>query len=179
AAFIKGVARGMAASWHLGLGTMIARALGDWELYAFAVATLLVMLLVQSAFQSGPIRWSLPALTATNPIASVFLGAWLLGEHVRSTPLALLGACVGLAVVVGGIMTLSSSNLITGGVEAGQDDATGAGAGVAGEDLEDLEVAVVPAAAIVTAPAAASASATPVSAASAATATAASAASAG
>ncbi len=117
AAFIKGVARSMEARWHHGLGSTIAAAVGDWELYAFAAATLLVMLLVQSAFQTGPIRWSLPDLTAANPIASVFLGAWLLGEHVRSTPLALFGACSGLALVVAGIMTLSTSTLITGGVD--------------------------------------------------------------
>ena len=153
AAFIKGVARGMAASWHLGLSMMITHALGNWELYAFVVATLLVMLLVQSAYQSGPIRWSLPALTAANPIASVLLGSWLLGENVRSTPLALVGGAGGLVVVVAGIMTLSSSSLITGGLEASQGESgnsgnsggagapTGVGAPAGGAAVRVLEVA--------------------------------------
>lgn len=115
AAFTKGVARGMEASWHRGPIVAVSRAFSNWELYAFGATALLVVLLVQSAFQSGPIRWSLPALTAANPIASVVLGATLLGEKISSTPLALTGAGCGLLLVVGGIMGLSSSNLITGG----------------------------------------------------------------
>jgi drug/metabolite transporter (DMT)-like permease len=115
AAFIKGVARGMEAGWERGFGSAVTRTLSNWELYAFAATLLLVVLLVQSAFQSGPIRWSLPALTAANPVASVLLGATLLGEHIRSSPLALAGAGAGLLLVVGGIMALSSSSLITGG----------------------------------------------------------------
>ena len=118
AAFTKGIARGLAAAWHGGPGHAFVRALTNWELYAFAAATLVVVLFVQSSFQSGPIRWSLPAITAANPIASVLLGGLLLGEHIRSTPLALAGAGTGLLLVVAGIMALSSSNLITGGAEA-------------------------------------------------------------
>lgn len=115
AAFTKGVARQMAAHWHEGLGSVVVRVTTSWEVYAFAVTLVLVVLLVQSAFQSGPIRWSLPALTAFNPVTSVILGATVLGEHIRSSPLALTGAAAGLMLVVVGIMALSSSSLITGG----------------------------------------------------------------
>lgn len=121
AAFIKGVARGMEASLNRGVGAALTRTLSNWELYAFGATVLLVVLLVQSAFQSGPIRWSLPALTAANPVAGVLLGATLLGEHIHANPLALAGAASGLVLVVGGIMALSSSSLIVGGaVESAQ-----------------------------------------------------------
>ncbi|MFZ0171300.1 MAG: DMT family transporter [Acidimicrobiales bacterium] len=115
AAFTKGVARGMESSWHRGLVAVITHTLSNWELYAFGATLLLGVLLIQSAFQTGPIRWSLPALTAANPIASVLLGVTLLGEHIRSGLLPIAGAAGGLVLVVAGIMALSSSNLITGG----------------------------------------------------------------
>jgi drug/metabolite transporter (DMT)-like permease len=112
AAFIKGVARGMSPAWQRGgAAGVLARTFSNWELYAFGGTLLLGVLLVQSAFQSGPIRWSLPALTAANPVASVVLGATLLGEHIRSGPLPVLGVAVGLGMVVTGIMALSSSSL--------------------------------------------------------------------
>jgi drug/metabolite transporter (DMT)-like permease len=117
AAFTKGVARNMENSWHHGVVSVITGVLGNWELYAFGGTLLLAVLLVQSAFQSGPIRWSLPALTAANPIASVLLGALLLGEHIRAGDAPIIGAVAGLVLVVAGIMALSSSNLLTGGLE--------------------------------------------------------------
>ena len=115
AAFVKGVAREMRSRFAGGLPADIAHTLGSWELYAFGATLLVAVLLVQSAFQAGPIRWSLPALTAFNPLTSVLLGSMLLGEQVRSTPLALSGTAMGLTLVLGGILALSSSGLITGG----------------------------------------------------------------
>ena len=121
AAFAKGVARSLAAHWHRGALGALTGAFANWELYAFGACLLVVTVIVQSAFQTGPIRWSLPSLTATNPVASVILGAVVLGEEVRSSDLALAGAAIGLLLVVGGILALSSSNLITGGADVTED----------------------------------------------------------
>jgi hypothetical protein len=118
AAFTKGVARGLAAHLHHGVLTAVASAFANWELYAFGATLLIVTVILQSSFQIGPIRWSLPALTAANPVTSVIIGATVLGEQVRSTDLALVGAAAGLLLVVVGILGLSSSTLITGGAEA-------------------------------------------------------------
>lgn len=114
AAFIKGIARQIGHSLHAGFGSAAVGLFQNWELYAFAITLLSATLLVQSAFQSGPIRWSLPALTAANPVTSVIIGACVLSEQIRTDPLAIGGAVAGLALVVGGIMALSSSSLITG-----------------------------------------------------------------
>ncbi|MHB1986883.1 MAG: DMT family transporter [Acidimicrobiales bacterium] len=119
AAFIKGIARQIEHSLHAGAGAVAIGLFKDWELYAFALSLLLAMLLVQSAYQAGPIRWSLPALTAANPVTSVILGATVLSEQVHTGPLAMAGAVVGLSLVVGGILALSSSTLITGELTAG------------------------------------------------------------
>lgn len=115
AAFAKGLARGIQAALHHGFGSAAGHVFAIWELYAFGGSILTGIFLVQSAFQSGPIRWSLPSLAAANPIVSVILGATLLHEQIRSGALPLVGAAVGLAFVAGGIMVLSSSSLIIGG----------------------------------------------------------------
>ncbi len=112
AAFIKGIAHRLGAAEAFGFGRLLGSFFGNWELYAFAGSLLAATLMVQSAYQSGPIRWSLPALTAANPVTSVILGAALLSERVSTGPLALLGAVVGLGLVAGGILFLSSSSLI-------------------------------------------------------------------
>lgn len=114
AAFIKGVARLIRHDVHAGLLFALGQAVRDWEFYGVAATLVLATLLVQSAYQVGPIRWSLPALTAANPVTSVLLGAMVLSEQVRTTPLALSGAVIGLGLVVVGILTLSSSSLIDG-----------------------------------------------------------------
>ncbi len=114
AAFITGVAREMGSSWYRGVPGVITATLSNWESYAFCASLILAVVLVQSAFQSGPIRWSLPALTAANPIASVLLGATLLGERIRSGTFAIAGSVIGVGLVVAGILALSSSALVTG-----------------------------------------------------------------
>jgi hypothetical protein len=122
AAFIKGVARQLSHSLPYGTVYAGVHLLLDWELYAFALTLLLATLLVQSAYQSGPIRWSLPALTAANPVASVILGATVLSEAVHTDAIALVGSTIGLALVVGGILALSSSPLLTGTEEDKSED---------------------------------------------------------
>lgn len=115
AAFTKGVAARAAHALGRGVGPLVGAVLSSWQTYALAVSLVVVMLLVQSAFQSGPIRWSLPALTAANPVASVAIGAGVLGERLRPGLLAGAGEVAGLLLVVAGVLALSSSRLITGG----------------------------------------------------------------
>lgn len=55
----------------------------SWKPYALAVAALVSLLLVQSAFQAGPLRASLPTLNLADPLLSVVLGLVVLGERVR------------------------------------------------------------------------------------------------
>ena len=127
AAFSKGVARGLRSSWHLGPVSAALHTLANWELYAFAATLLTAMLLVQSAFQSGPISWSLPALTAVNPITSVVIGVTILGEHIRSSAPAVLGAVTGLVLVTVGVLSLGAAALAPG---AETDEAEHAGSPV-------------------------------------------------
>jgi len=86
-----------------------------WYLYALAGVGLLGLLLVQSAFQAGPLELSLPPLTAVEPIASSAVGVILFSEHIRSDPTALALEAVAAAFIVFGIWVLARSPTVTGG----------------------------------------------------------------
>jgi drug/metabolite transporter (DMT)-like permease len=150
AAFIKGIARQIEHSIHSGLVSAAVGLMENWELYAFGLTLLFATLLVQSAYQSGPIRWSLPALTAANPVTSVILGACVLSEQISTDPIAIAGAVIGLGLVVGGIMALSSSSLITGeiGHEGAVTGADVASLAMPGDVVAEKSRAVDPAPAI-------------------------------
>jgi drug/metabolite transporter (DMT)-like permease len=59
----------------------------SWTPYDLVLAAAVGMLLAQSAFQSGDLRFSLPVLTAAEPLVAIFLGQLLFSEHIASTGL--------------------------------------------------------------------------------------------
>jgi drug/metabolite transporter (DMT)-like permease len=98
------------SSTHL-LTRGLAEFFTSWEPYALAAAGILGTLLAQSAFQSGELARSLPALTVVPPIASLVIGRLLLHEyfHFRGIEMPLAVIC-GLAVIAG-LFTLGRSPL--------------------------------------------------------------------
>jgi drug/metabolite transporter (DMT)-like permease len=86
-----------------------------WYLYALVGVGLVGLLLVQSAFQAGPLELSLPALTAVEPVASSAVGVILFSEHIRSDPVALAFETIAAAFIVFGIWVLGRSPTVTGG----------------------------------------------------------------
>ena len=93
----------------------IVEVVDGWYLYALIGVGLLGLLLVQSAFQAGPLAFSLPALSAVEPIASSALGVILFGERVRSDPLSLVLELAAGGLILFGIWTLARSPTVTGG----------------------------------------------------------------
>lgn len=88
---------------HGGLSTLF----GSWEPYAMLAWGLAGMVLSQSAFQAGPLDASLPTLTATDPIVSVLVGAFVFGEALRAGFLASTVEVVALSAVVAGVFLLA------------------------------------------------------------------------
>lgn len=86
-----------------------------WYLYALIGVGLLGLLLVQSAFQAGPLELSLPALTAVEPVASSAVGVILFSEHIRADPKALALEAVAGVLITFGIWVLGRSPTVTGG----------------------------------------------------------------
>ncbi|MBY8881151.1 DMT family transporter [Actinacidiphila acidipaludis] len=87
---------------HHGIAALFAH----WQPYAIIVIGLTALLLVQSAFETAPLRMSLPSLTAAQPLAGIACGVGFLGDRLRLTPGALAWQAVGLCAVVVGIVLL-------------------------------------------------------------------------
>ncbi|NGO78992.1 hypothetical protein G6045_25525 [Streptomyces sp. YC504] len=77
-----------------------------WQPYGVLVLGLAGLLLVQSAFEMAPLRSSLPALTAAQPLAGIVCGVGFLGDRLRTDAGALAWQAAGLAAIVGGIVCL-------------------------------------------------------------------------
>ena len=80
--------------------------LTGWQPYAVVLLGLTGLVLVQSAFETAPLRMSLPALTAAQPLAGIVCGVGFLGDRLRTDTGALAWEAAGLAAVVMGIVLL-------------------------------------------------------------------------
>lgn len=80
--------------------------LTGWQPYAVVALGVTGLVLVQSAFGTAPLRMSLPALTAAQPLAGIACGVGFLGDRLRTDTGALTWEACGLAAVVTGIVLL-------------------------------------------------------------------------
>jgi drug/metabolite transporter (DMT)-like permease len=94
------------------LDTGLPTLLGSWQPYLLVVTAITGLTLSQSAFELAPLSASLPALTVTEPICGMGLGVALLGEHLRSGGPQLLTEAAGLALMLAGILWVSSRDLV-------------------------------------------------------------------
>jgi len=92
----------------------------SWQVWLLAGSAAFGFLLVQSAFQAGPLESSLPVLTISDPLASAAVGLIFLQEHISTGPVAVTLEVVGFSVMVIGVFLLARSPLIN---EAGPADA--------------------------------------------------------
>jgi hypothetical protein len=80
--------------------------LTGWQPYGVLVIGVTGLVLVQSAFETAPLRMSLPALTAAQPLAGIVCGVGFLGDQLRTDIGALASEAAGLAAIVLGIVLL-------------------------------------------------------------------------
>jgi hypothetical protein len=92
--------------------------LTGWQPYAVLLLGVTALVLVQSAFETGPLRMSLPALTAAQPLAGIACGVGFLGDRLHTDTAALAGQATGLAAVVGGILLLGMHPALPQGTAA-------------------------------------------------------------
>ncbi|MFF2851780.1 DMT family transporter [Streptomyces sp. NPDC058001] len=85
-----------------GLASLIV----SWQPYGVLVLGVTGLVLVQSAFETAPLRMSLPALTAAQPLAGIVCGVGFLGDQLRMDAGALAWQATGLAAIVAGIVLL-------------------------------------------------------------------------
>ncbi|WP_449350086.1 DMT family transporter [Streptomyces shaanxiensis] len=95
----------------------LAELLTGWQPYAVLALGVTGLVLVQSAFETAPLRMSLPALTAAQPLAGIICGVGFLGDRLRTDTGALTWEALGLAAVVVGIVLLGMHPAMPSGAE--------------------------------------------------------------
>ncbi len=88
-----------------------------WEPYALVISAVVAMVVVQSAFQAGPLRWSLPTLTVVDPVVSIVIGALALGERISTRGAAPALEIIGLVAMAGGVFLVARYPLVLGAEE--------------------------------------------------------------
>jgi drug/metabolite transporter (DMT)-like permease len=91
------------------LGISLGHALDDWSPYVLIAVSIGGLVLNQSAFQAGDLKWSLPAITVLEPLVAILVGQALFHEHVATGALHVTGQILGLASMVLGVLILAIS----------------------------------------------------------------------
>jgi len=102
---------------HGGLG----HALSSWSPYVLILAMVAALVLIQTAFQVGDLKHSLPALTVLEPLVAVLIGQLLFAEHIALHGLAPLGEALGLVLMTVGVVGLAAAPTRQGGHRPGSD----------------------------------------------------------
>jgi drug/metabolite transporter (DMT)-like permease len=84
----------------------------SWQTYLLVLASILGLLLIQSAFQAGPLSASMPVIDTVEPVVAVACGVTLFDEAVRGNPLAVAVTLLGGGLVLAGIWLLDTSPLL-------------------------------------------------------------------
>jgi drug/metabolite transporter (DMT)-like permease len=103
------------------LGISLGHTLDDWSPYVLVAVSIGGLLLNQSAFQAGDLKWSLPAITVLEPLAAILIGQALFHEHIATGALNVAGEILGLASMVIGVLMLASSPALSSHAPVGGD----------------------------------------------------------
>ncbi|WP_067177825.1 DMT family transporter [Microtetraspora niveoalba] len=96
-----------------------------WPPYALPLVAVIGILLNQSAFDAAPLRISLPATTAAEPVIGIVLGVTIFDERLHVDPRSLAGGVAGLVALVVGIVILGRSPFLSK-ADSGQGGRAGA-----------------------------------------------------
>ena len=93
---------------HL-LSRDLSRALVTWQLYATIAVGIVALVISQSAYQAGPLAYSMPFVGVLEPLVAVTIGDTVLGEQVRLSAGSFAVELVAAAVACIGILLLTTS----------------------------------------------------------------------
>ena len=96
------------------LGQGMGVAVRQWEPYALIGVGILALVCSQSAYQAGPIAYSMPMHDLLEPTVAVVLGVTALNERIRLSPGSLAIVSIGAALSCAGIVLLSRSPIVHG-----------------------------------------------------------------
>jgi hypothetical protein len=107
-----GLQDGFTRAAMLVLGDGPLKLLESWLPYGVVAVAVTGLLLAQSAFEVAPLRASLPAITAAEPVVGIAYGISVFGERVRTAPVWLALEATGLIALVAGIVVLTRSPIL-------------------------------------------------------------------
>ena len=81
--------------------------LHSWSAYCLVATGAVGLLLMQSAFNAGPLHASLPTITAGEPVAGILLGIVVFGDQISLSPASLAMHAGGLAALVVGVILVA------------------------------------------------------------------------
>jgi hypothetical protein len=81
----------------------------SWSAYALVGAGAVGIWLMQSAFSAGPLQFSLPLISACEPLAGIALGVLIFGDRIQVSTGVLAMEASGLAALVGGVILVGRS----------------------------------------------------------------------
>lgn len=81
--------------------------LTSWSAYCLVATGAVGILLMQSAFNAGPLHASLPTITAGEPVAGILLGIVVFGDRISLSPASLATHAGGIAALVVGVILVA------------------------------------------------------------------------
>lgn len=81
--------------------------LTSWVPYTFVVAGACSLVLGQTAYHSGPLTGSLPAISMSDPVVAIGLGVFAFEETLTTAPLLLAVSVLGFAAMTTGVVALA------------------------------------------------------------------------
>ena len=86
----------------------------SWPAYALAGAGIVGIWLMQNAFSAAPLRASLPAIAAGEPVAGMALGIVVFGDRVQMSTSMLAMEAGGIAALIIGVVAVARSSAFSG-----------------------------------------------------------------
>ncbi len=96
---------------HL-LSINLGRAFVTWQVYAALAVGIAALVVSQSAYQAGPLAYSMPFVGVLEPLVAVVIGDVVLGEQVRLTEVQFALELTAAAVACAGIILLTTSQTV-------------------------------------------------------------------
>jgi len=112
AGFVYGFTSAVTERTGHALNRGVLHVLTTWAPYTLIAAALIGMLLVQSSFNAGALRLSLPTLTVVQPLVAIAIGQIVFNEKIASSGPARAGEAAGLLLMVAGVFALAQSPAI-------------------------------------------------------------------
>jgi drug/metabolite transporter (DMT)-like permease len=85
-----------------------------WPAYALVGAAIVGIWLMQNAFSAAPLRASLPAIAAGEPVAGIALGIVVFGDRVQISAGMLALQAAGIAALIIGVVAVARSSAFSG-----------------------------------------------------------------